>query len=68
MHEGGRAAHRGQQIRQRVVRFQRALRLAGRGTGLAEVALASGYADQSHMSNEVRRLAGVPLRQLVSRP
>ncbi|WP_449064683.1 helix-turn-helix domain-containing protein [Planomonospora algeriensis] len=63
-----RAFGYGPKTLQRVVRFQRALRLAGRGTGLAEVALASGYADQSHMSNEVRRLAGVPLRQLVNRP
>ncbi|GGK75878.1 AraC family transcriptional regulator [Planomonospora parontospora subsp. parontospora] len=63
-----RAFGYGPKTLQRVVRFQRAVRLARRGAGLAEVALASGYADQSHMSNEVRRLAGVPLRQLVSRP
>ncbi|MBG0812839.1 AraC family transcriptional regulator [Planomonospora sp. ID82291] len=63
-----RAFGYGPKTLQRVVRFQRAIRLAGRGTALAEVALASGYADQSHLSNEVRRLAGVSLRQLVSRP
>ncbi|GGL32457.1 helix-turn-helix transcriptional regulator [Planomonospora parontospora] len=63
-----RAFGYGPKTLQRVVRFQRAVRLARRGAGLAEVALASGYADQSHMSNEVRRLAGVPLSQLVSRP
>nr|WP_260408666.1 helix-turn-helix transcriptional regulator [Planomonospora venezuelensis] len=58
----------GPKVLQRVVRFQRALELARRGLALAEVALASGYADQSHMANEVRRLAGVPMGRLVSRP
>ena len=53
---------------QRVTRFQRALRLAGAGGSLAQVAVACGYADQAHMSNEVRRLAGMPLGQLLSRP
>ncbi|MBG0828642.1 helix-turn-helix transcriptional regulator [Planomonospora sp. ID67723] len=63
-----RAFGYGPKVLQRVVRFQRALRLARRGLTLAEVALASGYADQSHMANEVRRLAGVPMGRLVSRP
>ncbi|MFI7532746.1 DUF6597 domain-containing transcriptional factor [Streptosporangium sp. NPDC049376] len=62
-----RAFGYGPKTLQRVVRFQRALRLARRGTALAEVALASGYADQSHMANEVRRLAGVSLGGLLSR-
>ncbi|PZG51093.1 hypothetical protein C1I98_09125 [Spongiactinospora gelatinilytica] len=53
---------------QRVVRFQRALRMARDGRAPAEVAAASGYADQAHLSNEVRRLAGMPLGQLLSRP
>ncbi|MER7133991.1 AraC family transcriptional regulator [Streptosporangium saharense] len=60
-----RAFGYGPKTLQRVVRFQRALRLARRGTALAEVALACGYADQSHMANEVRRLAGVPLGELL---
>ncbi len=50
---------------QRVVRFQRALRLARKGVAPAEVAVVSGYADQSHLANEVRRLAGVPLGRLL---
>jgi len=50
---------------QRVLRFQRALRLARRGGRLAEVAAVSGYADQAHLARETRRLAGVPLTQLV---
>ncbi|WP_307815732.1 helix-turn-helix transcriptional regulator [Planobispora rosea] len=61
-----RAFGYGPKVLQRVVRFQRALRLARRGLTLAEVALASGYADQAHMANEVRRLAGVPMGRLVS--
>ncbi|WP_116809388.1 helix-turn-helix domain-containing protein [Steroidobacter cummioxidans] len=47
----------------RVQRFSSALtRLAQRqsdGGGLAEVALAAGYADQAHFSREFRELAGV---------
>ncbi|GAA3098446.1 helix-turn-helix transcriptional regulator [Streptosporangium carneum] len=63
-----RAFGYGPKTLQRVVRFQRALRLARRGVPAAEAALASGYADQSHMANEVRRLAGVPLGRLLARP
>ena len=45
----------------RVLRFQRLLALAEVGAGsLAELALAAGYADQPHMTGEVRRLAGAP--------
>jgi AraC-like DNA-binding protein len=48
----------------RVLRFQRWLRLAQRAAGaeanLATLALESGYADQAHLTREVRRLAGVP--------
>lgn len=62
-----RAFGYGPKMLQRVVRFQRALRLARRGVALAEVAVASGYADQSHMANEVRRLSGVSLGRLVGR-
>ncbi|MEU7985496.1 DUF6597 domain-containing transcriptional factor [Streptosporangium canum] len=62
-----RAFGYGPKVLQRVVRFQRALRLARRGTALAEVAAASGYADQAHLANEVRRLAGVPLGRLLGR-
>jgi AraC-like DNA-binding protein len=41
---------------QRILRFQRFLTYAGRGDGLALAAAAAGYADQAHMSREVRRL------------
>ncbi|WP_326636890.1 helix-turn-helix domain-containing protein [Streptosporangium sp. NBC_01755] len=62
-----RAFGYGPKTLQRVVRFQRALRLARRGVAAAEVAVASGYADQAHMANEVRRLAGMPLGRLIGR-
>lgn len=45
----------------RIIRFQRLLALAERGTdSLAGLALAAGYADQPHMTGEVTRLAGAP--------
>jgi AraC-like DNA-binding protein len=44
----------------RVMRLQRLLALAPRHDGLAELALASGYADQAHMTAECTRLAGLP--------
>lgn len=49
----------------RVLRFDAAIRMARRGTGFAEVAHRCGYADQAHLSREVRALAGVPLAGLV---
>ncbi|MDF9816317.1 helix-turn-helix domain-containing protein [Streptomyces sp. SPB162] len=49
----------------RVLRLQRALELARRGTPFAAVAVAAGYADQAHLAREVKALAGVPLGELV---
>ncbi|WP_433324872.1 helix-turn-helix domain-containing protein [Spirillospora sp. CA-294931] len=50
---------------QRVLRFQRALRMARTGTPLADVAYATGYSDQSHLAHDVRDLAGEPLTALL---
>lgn len=50
---------------QQVLRFQRALRLARAGGRLADVAAVVGYADQAHMARDTRRLAGVPLSELL---
>ena len=49
----------------RILRLQRAVALARRGDAFADVSVASGYADQAHLSREVRELAGVPLTELV---
>jgi AraC-like DNA-binding protein len=48
----------------RILRMRRALALARSGIPAAEVAVRAGYADQPHLSREVRALAGVPLREL----
>lgn len=50
----------------RILRMQRALVLARDGTPFAEVSALAGYADQAHLSREVRALAGAPLRALVT--
>ena len=49
----------------RVLRMQRALSLARGGVPLAETAVRAGYADQPHLSREVRELAGLPLTGLL---
>jgi AraC-like DNA-binding protein len=56
----------------RILRFQRFVRLApavraGRTT-LGRAAAAAGYADQSHLVRECRRLAGATPSQVVRRP
>jgi len=50
----------------RVLRLQRAVGLARRGSPFAAVSADAGYADQAHLAREVRALAGVPLGELVS--
>jgi AraC-like DNA-binding protein len=49
----------------RILRLRRALVLLRAGTPAAETAVRTGYADQAHLSREVRDLAGVPLRDLL---
>ncbi|WP_062210758.1 helix-turn-helix transcriptional regulator [Streptomyces sp. NBRC 109706] len=49
----------------RVLRMQRALAQARTGMALAMVAARAGYADQAHLSREVRELAGVPITRLL---
>ena len=50
---------------QRVVRLQRFVRAADRGVPLAAAAADAGYADQSHLTREVRDLAGLTPAALV---
>jgi len=65
---GERALHRlsrrsfgyGPKTLARIQRFQRAVGPIRAGRALAEVAASSGYADQAHLTREVRALAGVP--------
>lgn len=54
----------GPAVLRRVLRFRRALALLRTGVELGEVAARAGYADQPHLSREVRALAGVSPRQL----
>ena len=51
---------------ERVLRLQRALTPARRGTPFAQVAVVAGYADQAHLAREVRALAGLPLTELLA--
>ncbi|MFN2608670.1 MAG: helix-turn-helix domain-containing protein [Acidimicrobiales bacterium] len=52
----------------RVLRFRRALDEIRSGAPLAEVAAVCGYADQAHLSREVRTLAGTTPLGLVDDP
>ena len=51
----------GPKVLARVLRLRRAVELARAGMAYATVAAEAGYADQPHLSREVRALAGVPL-------
>ncbi|MET9343878.1 helix-turn-helix transcriptional regulator [Nonomuraea sp. NPDC003804] len=53
---------------QRIVRFQRALRMARSGVPLARVAAESGYTDQAHLAHDVKRLSGVSMGRLLAPP
>ena len=50
----------------RILRMQRAVSLARRGSPFASVSAEAGYADQAHLAREVRAMAGVPLGVLLS--
>jgi len=52
----------------RVLRFQRFFRLASRpeNHNLAEMAAHAGYADQAHMTREVRRMSGITAAEFVA--
>ena len=49
----------------RILRLQRALALARSGVPYAETAARAGYADQPHLSRDVRELAGATLGELL---
>ena len=51
---------------QQVLRLQRFIRAADAGALLAAAAADAGYADQSHLTREVKRLAGVTPAHLVN--
>ena len=54
----------GPKVLGRILRFQRAAGLVRSGAALADAAATCGYADQSHLSRETRRLTGAPLAAL----
>ncbi|MET7751525.1 helix-turn-helix transcriptional regulator [Micromonospora sp. NPDC005367] len=71
---GPRALHRrsrqlfgyGPKTLARILRMRRALAVARSGTPLAEVAARCGYADQAHLTRDVRELAGAPPAALLA--
>jgi AraC-like DNA-binding protein len=59
----------GPSVLRRVLRFRRAVALLQAGVTPAEVAARAGYADQPHLSRDVRALAGVsPARMAPAQP
>lgn len=52
----------------RVIRFERARRLLGSGTAIAEVAATCGFYDQAHMNREFRALGDTTPGQIRPRP
>ncbi|MGW4942445.1 helix-turn-helix domain-containing protein [Actinoplanes sp. NPDC004185] len=50
----------------RILRLQTAVALARAGRPFADVSVSAGYADQAHLSRDVKALAGVSLRELVA--
>ncbi|WP_174531163.1 helix-turn-helix domain-containing protein, partial [Micromonospora maritima] len=50
----------------RILRMRRALDLAHAGAPLAEVAARTGYADQAHLTRDVREFAGMPPTRLLA--
>jgi AraC-like DNA-binding protein len=56
----------GPAVLRRVLRFRRAATLLYAGVPIAEAAAVAGYADQPHLSREVRTFAGVAPSQLAS--
>jgi transcriptional regulator GlxA family with amidase domain len=61
----------GPKMLQRILRLQRAIRLARAGThpamGLAGLAREAGFADQAHMTRDFRALTGLTPRGLLAR-
>ncbi|MEV5649827.1 helix-turn-helix domain-containing protein [Nocardia sp. NPDC052254] len=73
---GARRLHRisvaafgyGPKLLARILRMRRALELARSDIGLADTAALAGYADQAHMSRDIRALTGRPPGRTIGTP
>jgi AraC-like DNA-binding protein len=62
------AAGYGPKTLEQILRFRRSLAAAGTGADWSRIAAEQGYADQAHLSRQLRRWSGATPRELAAQP